>query len=402
MIENKIELKSIRNLLGMNFFIPSYQRGYRWTRQQVMDLLEDIWEFEPKEFITNDGKTEKTWYCLQPLVVKCNSNKTISDDYFESKAYYEVIDGQQRLTTMYIILNCLNQEKNVLQYVTRKELKDFLKDIAGKTKATNIDFHYMLEAKNTIEDWIRDKTLDSFIEKLKENCRVIWYQISETDNAYEVFKRLNSGKISLSNAELIKAMLLKKENFAITSDNEIRLQQLEMAGEWDRIEQALHNDSFWYFINGDPENQKFEATRIDYIFELILRKESKEKSFYKGKENYEKGRERNDYYAFYEFSNYLANKENDRAYLELWCEIKSTYRILKGWYDDRELYHFVGYLMNQRGENKQIILPDLLEKYKIKGKTDFKNHLKEECCKILKIDKAGKVNFLDFQSKGVK
>ena len=49
MTENKIELKSVRELLGMNFFIPSYQRGYRWTEQQVKDLLNDVNEFEPQE-----------------------------------------------------------------------------------------------------------------------------------------------------------------------------------------------------------------------------------------------------------------------------------------------------------------------------------------------------------------
>ena len=42
MAENKIELKSVRELLGMKFFIPNYQRGYRWTEQQVLDLLNDI------------------------------------------------------------------------------------------------------------------------------------------------------------------------------------------------------------------------------------------------------------------------------------------------------------------------------------------------------------------------
>ena len=68
MEENKIELKSVSELLGMKFFIPSYQRGYRWTEQQVKDLLEDIWEFTKKK------KQEYEFYCLQPLVVKLMSN----------------------------------------------------------------------------------------------------------------------------------------------------------------------------------------------------------------------------------------------------------------------------------------------------------------------------------------
>ena len=65
MAENKIELKSVSDLLGMKFYIPSYQRGYRWTEQQVKDLLEDIWEFSQKK-----KEDSSEFYCLQPLVVK--------------------------------------------------------------------------------------------------------------------------------------------------------------------------------------------------------------------------------------------------------------------------------------------------------------------------------------------
>ena len=67
MAENRIGLKSVNELLGMKFFIPSYQRGYRWTEQQVKDLLNDVNEFRPG---TVKDTNEETWYCLQPLVVK--------------------------------------------------------------------------------------------------------------------------------------------------------------------------------------------------------------------------------------------------------------------------------------------------------------------------------------------
>lgn len=66
MTENTIELKSVCNLLGLKFFIPSYQRGYRWNDQQVEDLLNDINDFRPESVNDSD---EGTWYCLQPLVV---------------------------------------------------------------------------------------------------------------------------------------------------------------------------------------------------------------------------------------------------------------------------------------------------------------------------------------------
>lgn len=96
MAENKIELKSVSELLGMKFFIPSYQRGYRWTEQQVKDLLEDIWEFSKKK------KQEYEFYCLQPLVVKCmNNNDKQKAQLNINEEWYEVIDGQQRLTTCF-------------------------------------------------------------------------------------------------------------------------------------------------------------------------------------------------------------------------------------------------------------------------------------------------------------
>ncbi|MBP5375197.1 MAG: DUF262 domain-containing protein, partial [Bacteroidaceae bacterium] len=58
---NNLELKSIEDLQDMSFFIPAYQRGYRWTTRQVEDLLDDI-----AEFINNGAKGI---YCIQPLVV---------------------------------------------------------------------------------------------------------------------------------------------------------------------------------------------------------------------------------------------------------------------------------------------------------------------------------------------
>lgn len=44
----KIELKTVSELLGMKFFIPSYQRGYRWTEQQIENLLNDILKFRQR------------------------------------------------------------------------------------------------------------------------------------------------------------------------------------------------------------------------------------------------------------------------------------------------------------------------------------------------------------------
>ena len=116
---NSIELKTLNELAQYSFFIPAYQRGYRWTEQEVRDLLNDINEFVPREINETE---EKTWYCLQPIVVKSRTENE-----------YEVIDGQQRLTTIYLILHYLNQdfiEKRrdklfSIDYQTRTDSKEF-------------------------------------------------------------------------------------------------------------------------------------------------------------------------------------------------------------------------------------------------------------------------------------
>ncbi|MEI2710895.1 MAG: DUF262 domain-containing protein [Chitinophagaceae bacterium] len=82
LVEELIEEKSI-------FLIDDYQRGYKWSTTEVTQLLNDINEFE-----------ENGFYCLQPVVVKRKMDGKI-----------ELIDGQQRITTIYIILSCLITEK---------------------------------------------------------------------------------------------------------------------------------------------------------------------------------------------------------------------------------------------------------------------------------------------------
>ena len=71
---------------GEKFYIPSYQRGYKWGKNEIEALLDDLWQYKP-------GKNDE-FYCLQPIVVRWDG---------EHK-HWRVIDGQQRLTTIFIIL----------------------------------------------------------------------------------------------------------------------------------------------------------------------------------------------------------------------------------------------------------------------------------------------------------
>ena len=271
MTDNVIDLKSVCELSGKNFFIPSYQRGYRWIGQQVKDLLDDIEEFRK-------NSNGVGFYCLQPLVVKeyrdsndtlktnlkqILENETSAEDFRQTlidtinrSSKWEVIDGQQRLTTLCILLTYLTQESPYeIEYETRNGSADFLKNILTKTKTEadkNIDYHHMRIVREEIDSWFKDKEekkdfdIKEYEETICNRVKFIWYE-SKKENPIKVFTRLNIGKISLTNAELIKALFLNTSNFDSSSEHYLRLRQMEIASEWDSIEFTLQNDEFWLF-----------------------------------------------------------------------------------------------------------------------------------------------------------
>lgn len=320
---NSIELKTLNELSQYSFYIPAYQRGYRWTEQEVIDLLNDINEFTPRE--VND--TEKTWYCLQPIVVKQKGENE-----------YEVIDGQQRLTTVYLILHLLNQDYVVkkqdklfsMDYQTRKGSKEFLLNPEEENNEY-IDYFYIHQAYKTIEHWFEEKEQDptfdknDYRSKMKFHTKVIWYETSE-DNPITVFTRLNIGKISLTNAELIKALFLNSSNFRSLDENGmklLRLRQIEIANEWDGIETALQNNKLWYFLSDEQKDDN----RIEYIFHLMN----------------DTG-DTDQYSTFRFFYSKLAGKSENEMN-KYWEEIQAYYQRFNEWFSERELYHKIGFIL---------------------------------------------------------
>jgi hypothetical protein len=367
--------KKINHLLGERFYIPSYQRGYRWTHYQVKDLLDDIWEFEVE--LSGDNKVE-SFYCLQPIVVKKRLDPQVIEVNNEEKPQWEVIDGQQRLTTIFIILHHINRveyssrPKNIFEidYQTRDNCIDFFKDIENVEKAnTNIDFYHIHKAYSTIDKWFitKEKENDSirhdFRSKLLNQARVIWYDAQINPNkdenitSIDIFTRLNIGKIPLTNAELIKALFLQKSNF---SEENASLMQLQIASEWDSIEKALQSKAFWLFIYNPNNPLKYE-NRIEFIFDL-MKKRSKDKD---------------ELYTFIKFNEDFKNSKksnNGKANIEeLWLKIKKYFLSFEEWYDDKELYHLIGYLI-EFGADINILKDKSLSKTKL----EFKEYLKSE------------------------
>ncbi|EKV57373.1 hypothetical protein A966_05848 [Brachyspira hampsonii 30446] len=340
-----VEMRSINELIvynniEYNFVIPSYQRGYRWRGEngEVQALLEDI-----KEFIENKKGDEK--YCLNPIAVKY-----VKKD--DNKEQYNLVDGQQRLTTIYLILKYLNNNENnklfTLKYET-KQNKEFLDDIDINTPENdykqNIDYYYIFEAYKYIDIWFNKNEnnqieKEDFKEKLLNNVNIIWYNIG-SDDENEVFQRLNAGKIPLTDSELIKAIFLHKSNFKDDNDSSKKveeLKQINIANQWENMEIELENDKFWYFIS----NNDNADIRMDFLFELIYGIEKENNNTVKTK---------------YEIFEHFYKKFKDKKNLtENWKELSKYFYILKEWYEDDNLYNDIGYLIASRSKELKTIL----------------------------------------------
>ena len=374
---NYIEPKSINDLHGMKFFIPSYQRGYRWTEQQVKDLLNDILEFSQKK------KQESEYYCLQPLVVKRKDKDVLSSikaatsiEEVETllKCSWEVIDGQQRLTTLFIILSVLGETSvYFLEYETRIGSEKFLEKIDENKKDDNIDYYHICQSKQTVASWLDNDVIDKegFKETLLNKVKFIWYE-SVDEDPIKVFTRLNIGKISLTNAELIKALFLNRSNFGEKDSEHLKLRQQEIASEWDNIEYTLQNDEFWLFLHEKSYNR---PTRIDFIFDLICEQKTLGTFDNIGTDDYKTFR------YFYEYFKQKEEKQESNPYVQqktkieiCWSKVKDYFQTFKEWFDDLELYHYIGYLVEYNYSLSGLVSIW----HSSKDKDSFVNYLKAE------------------------
>ncbi|MCR8708598.1 DUF262 domain-containing protein [Campylobacter sp. RM5063] len=376
------DIKSINDLFGLNFVIPSYQRGYRWDKTQVRDLLEDIWNFCEKE----DDKKD-SFYCLQPIIVK---------KYEQDEKKYKLVDGQQRLTTIYMILSHFKlymddsrYESFEIEYETRKDSKDFLKNIQEKYKTnekeSNIDFYYMSKAYEYIEKWFSENNnrrqeffrILTSQNNIAKNVRIIWHEIEDNEDEREVFSRINSGKIPLTNAELIKALFLNSNNF---KKEEVDLRQIEISKEWDEMEYALQNNEFWRFLTSDEDY----PARIELLF----------KTYYKIKkdEKYE------DSYVIYRFFADKLKGDNKLKVLdEIWLEVKKIFLTFKYWYENHKLYHLIGYLNVLENKESEKSLVSLYKESSKKSKEDFVLFIEEQISKRVNVKNISEIKEMSYE-----
>lgn len=339
------------------FNVPSLQRTYRWGEKEITLLLNDLYEF----YNTNEDSTND-FYPLQPLILK-KSNK--NDDT------WNVLDGQQRLTTIKLIASFLKMNKDYcldISYDTREKTKDFLDNISNKKEedvGTSMELYYIFHAYEVIKAWFQKKEGRKFVEDKKrknaiknvlfekERTRFVVQEMNIDDDEAKTFQNINQGRIPLSCSELIKALFLghifennKIDNscrFVYSSDGYglfipidpikerqslTRLQNI-IAKEWDDIETVLMHDEFYSFVC--PEKDR-SINRMDFLFEVVC-----------GNEKYKKYKTDDPFNAIYERIKDDKNANIVDTISHCWNEVVKCFNRMQKLYYDFDAYHLVGF-----------------------------------------------------------
>lgn len=305
-----LELRKVGDISG-SFRVARYQRGYRWGEQEVKQLLEDIWQ--------SNGAS----YCLQPVVVKRDGEDA-----------WELVDGQQRLTTLYLIFGFMQAEQlqsvgapYSIQYDTRDESRAYLDELDAAHSGANIDFFHLYQSHETIRKWFdahgarRQHVANKFYGYLFESVSVIWYEAGPALDSTKLFTRLNLGRIPLTDAELLKALLLSRS----TVDGAPTARTHEIATQWDAIERDLRRADLWGFV-ADTDTAD-SPTHISLLLDTLA----------KGPH----GRARPRFHTF----DVLRRQIEQSGVAAVWDDVVQLHALVVGWFENRELYHKVGFLI---------------------------------------------------------
>lgn len=307
------------------FFIAAYQRGYRWGRDEVRQLLEDV-----KTHKREAGRGEPSDYYLQPIVVLKRDDGS-----------WELVDGQQRLTTLFLITTYVatkiadSRLDYLLTYETRQGSRDFLETLDFSRRDENIDYYHIAQAYDVIAEWFDEQpnatqAAINFHTALANWVYVIWYEAPPGTDATALFTRVNRDRIPLTDSELIKALVLS--NSGATSGQPGR--QDEIAAQWDGFERDLRDPQFWAFLTRSSTER---STHIDFLFESMTSKAGL--------------RERPRYWTFSKVQEDIAK----RGTTAFWRDVVERHGLLTGWFQDRYLYHRIGYLI-QVGDSIQELI----------------------------------------------
>ena len=213
--------KKIKSIFQDTYVIPDFQRPYSWEEEQCLTLLNDIIDyFEEK------GNTSDDEYYLGNIVFYCEKGK------------YNVIDGQQRLTTLLLLLKalyskaaiakaleeCIKQKDTLTGELINKmkiesnvieedynELQDIIlnDNFVGDSRFKK-NYNKLLER---LSEWMRNRSSDeinNFILTVLNNVGMLPIECSSLDDALVIFNTVNNRGMPLSDADIFKALMIKE------------------------------------------------------------------------------------------------------------------------------------------------------------------------------------------------
>lgn len=446
-MDNSIKQFAIGELLdGRYFYIPAYQRGYRWTEKQVGDLLRDLLCF------VNDKKQPGDFYCLQPVItrpitdevrIRALFNKNIAEDVV-SHGVWEVIDGQQRLTSILLLYKYLVNKKGWdaetlkieedgkeiyhICYSTREGSAEFLENLSlevidnnSEQYLENVDFYHMASAFQYIDQWIKTEgkeinqryklggsldtirtslfsVLNAMSDTTTGSVQVLWYELAENNEKSSIreFQKINTGKIRLTDAELIKGLFLLQRNF---DDGSKYIKQSTLALEWEFIENTLHANNFWYFLQKKGSDM---PNRIDLLFTLIYKKHQLEgvpeeewnERLKQIDADIADARKSVIFRYYYDMFEGKQGEDLQKAVTEAWDEVMTLFRTLDDWFCVPSTYNYIG-LLSQCGEDLSRIIMHFEYMPEESLREDFEAYLKRRICYYLRnihVDECGHIN----------
>lgn len=406
---------------GCDFFnIPEYQRGYKWTVDNIVQLLEDL-----KGFKQNSSDE---FYCLQ--------NITITKTNINGHSCFNVIDGQQRLTTLFILISyiqrnmsnkVLSAESNILRYSIREETDKFLREsiLTGdywndvEYKPATKDQYYIAEVAKAVAEWFNINNLEE--RTILDHLKLIVNKV-ESGEEETVFASLNGGKVDLDGADLVRAILITRAakqkypslisektlhqiaNNDINLNINIKVSSLGKINEF-RVKLGIELD----MMNNWWSDRKVRS----YFEQLLPNRISQNKSF-----KYSEYPIDLLYYAFFEaYKDKLATHgntdldlrifengidkdgEGGNDHLEFYKEVKEFHLTLVDWYNDDEIYNLLGYLMYNY-KSASVSFAMLWNEWKLtESKSDFKSKLKRIIREQLALAFAGSDDSTDIADK---
>lgn len=296
---------NITDLVGNHFLVPSYQRGYKWRKKDVEYLIRDFYEYEG----TNP-------YYMQPLVVAKDGDN------------YILVDGQQRITTFYLIWKRLYQKQIVksvpafsIEYEKRENSTVYLEKSELINGIVTVDIRHFRDAEAIIdkeEEIVKSKR---FLKNFFEVATFLWYELEDAKNGPKMFERLNGKRIALTDVELCKVLLLSAD----VSSKSVRS---ERAMAWQNMEYRLQDNSFYSFICKDY-SEAHDTSRMSLIIDAIC-------------DNNSQANNRAEYEEYPLYSNL---KKKIAAGENVWRDIVTTFHRIEMWYDNLLYFNLIGFLI---------------------------------------------------------